>query len=95
MDHNDLARYERRRARERAAERAELPRLVDEATGRELKVGETVTTFRGEKMILTGGQPPRHEGSSGRVYLCPPGARRFTNTAEFYPGVINAKWVRR
>ena len=50
--------------------------------------GAEYLTFRGEKVILTGGRPPHKEGSSGKVYL-----QEGTSTREYYPSVINLKWV--
>ncbi len=35
--------------------------------GRTVKEGDEAKTFRGEPVVITGWQQPRHEGSSGRV----------------------------
>ena len=59
-------------------------KLVDEQ-GNEVRPGDMAVTFRGEPMAITGGRPPHHAGSTGRVY---------TNGAEYYPGVFNLKWVK-
>jgi hypothetical protein len=64
-------------------------KLIDEKTGAEIKSGDPVTTFRGEKYELTDFAPPKHSASTGRVYL----EDENGNTVEFYPGVINAKIV--
>ena len=58
-------------------------KLVDEQ-GNEVRPGDTVVSFRGEPTVITGGRPPHHAGSTGRVY---------TQGAEYYPGVFNLKWV--
>jgi hypothetical protein len=64
--------------------------LVD-LDGKPMHRGATVETFRGEVVVLTGGMPPRHAASSGRVYLRDP---RRDGESEFYPGVVNLRWVR-
>jgi hypothetical protein len=55
-----------------------------------VKRGETVYTFRGDPYVVTGGQAPRHEGSSGKVFVHPKGDRRIER--ELYPSVFNARW---
>jgi hypothetical protein len=59
-------------------------KLVDKKTGLEIKVGDEVTSFRGEKGILRGfrSAPPR-------VSIEIDGRPAF----EFYPGVIGAEIV--
>lgn len=52
--------------------------LVDQETGAPVKVGERVTTWRGELFTLAGLQPPRHSASEGHVYL----TRPCTHTAD-------------
>lgn len=69
--------------------RAAGPILIDSATGKTLKVGDTVTTFRGEKVILAGMTPPHKRGSTGRVYVKWPGD---TYGMEYFPNVIGAEW---
>jgi len=54
--------------------------------------GATVETFRGDVFTVTGGMPPRHAGSSGRVYLRDP--IEADRVIEVYPGVVNLRWVR-
>jgi hypothetical protein len=66
-------------------------KLVNEKTGEALLVGDTVTTFRGEVGTLTACSAPRHEGSSGRVYVKFSGG--FGYEASYYPSVIGAKFV--
>lgn len=61
--------------------------LVDQQTGSPLEKDQAVTTFRGETATLNGGRPPLCEASTGRVWI-------GSGWAEFYPGVIGAKWVR-
>ncbi len=63
-------------------------RLVDSKTGKELQVGDAITTFRGESDTLKRiWQPGTSQGGNGgRVELengmCP-----------YFPGVINAQFV--
>lgn len=64
-------------------------KLVYDATGIEVKVGDTPKSFRGDLMQVVTIERPRHSGSTGRVYLRGAGsiwAREFT------PGVILAHW---
>ena len=46
-------------------------------------VGDVVTDFRGTDEIVTGGTPPHHERSSGRV---------TTARGDFYPQVFSLTW---
>lgn len=57
-------------------------RLVD-ANGIEKNVGDTGVDFRGEYSVLSGAEPPLHEGSTGRVY---------TTQGCFFPSVYRLKW---
>jgi hypothetical protein len=59
--------------------------LIDEASQRMLRVGDVVTTFRGEKRAVTGAQPPHKAGSTGKVEL---------DGFLLYPTVVGARWVR-
>ena len=51
--------------------------------------GEVVNLSNGEIVTVTGGQPPHTPASTGRVHV------RYSTgvTREFYPSVIDAKWV--
>lgn len=62
--------------------------LVHEKTGAEIRVGDTVETFRGESCKVTLLRPT--EGQNGRVYVRLPGD---SFDSEFFPGVIGAKFV--
>lgn len=48
--------------------------------------GQTVTSLRGDKVIVTGGRPPLTEASTGRVIVA---------GGEYYPSVFDLKWVRK
>lgn len=41
--------------------------LVDTNTGKEVKIGDTITTFRGNKEIAKFFQPPHKSSASGKV----------------------------
>lgn len=63
-------------------------KLICAITGRRLKVGEEVVSFRGELYTLVGWDAPKRAGSSGRVYV--KGASG--ETQEFFPSVFEAKF---
>lgn len=69
-------------------------KLVLESTGVEAKKGFPYPDFRGDSWVLVGGQPPRHAGSTGRVY-CHPAAVEHTIDTErsFFPNVLGMKWI--
>ena len=83
------AHYRQTKGRSARGHRASGPILIDSATGKTLKIGDTVTTFRGEKLVLAGMTPPHKRGSTGRVYVKRDGS---TYGSEYFPGVINAEW---
>lgn len=55
-------------------------------SGKALKKGDVVKDFRGDKHKIKGFELPHHSGSTGRVY---------TNQGSFFPGVVDAKIVRK
>lgn len=59
--------------------------------GQPVRVGDQLTDFRGDNMEVTGGTPPHKEGSTGRIDAREPGT---TDSAQYYPGVVNCAWVR-
>ena len=63
--------------------------LRDRTTGKIIRSGDVVKTFRGEEYILEGGTPPHHEASTGRVWVRSPSK---VTVEEYFPSVINAKW---
>jgi hypothetical protein len=65
-------------------------RLVNTSTGKPLKLGDAVETFRGERAILLGIAEPHKPASTGRVYIQFDGT---TYAREFFPSVIGAEWV--
>jgi hypothetical protein len=71
----------------------QLQTLVDEQTLAPVKVGDVRCTFRGERFIVTGGRAPHKPESTGKVWCRSVDAGDASASAEFYPGVISAKWV--
>jgi hypothetical protein len=60
-------------------------KLIDLDTGNTILTQTHHKTFRGESLLVTGGYPPKHDGSTGRVH---------GNGWEYFPGVLNMKWER-
>lgn len=68
--------------------------LIHVSDGHTATVGEEVKTFRGEVAFVLGGQPPKHEASSGRVEVnvepMSPGI-----STEFFPSIVGLKWIKK
>jgi len=64
--------------------------LVDEKTFKPIREGDERTSSRGEVWIVTGGRAPHTINSSGKVWCR---ALLMDHTSEFYPSVIDAKWM--
>lgn len=61
--------------------------VLQDANGLPVHEGESIFTRTGDaRHAITGGCPPKHEGSSGRVYCGP--------SREFFPHVFDLKWVK-
>lgn len=60
--------------------------LVHKDDKRPVTVGESVTDFRGEDAIITGGRSPHKAGSVGKVWT--------EAGEEFYPAVFFLEWRR-
>lgn len=60
--------------------------LVREDTNLRVDAGDPVWSFRGEQSVLIGGHPPRHAGSTGRVYV--------EGGGEYFPSVFGLIWLR-
>lgn len=69
-------------------------KLVDSTTGTELVIGQAVIDFRGERSYFSGGCPPQHDGSTGRIYVAPTkrDAMKERNVRQYFPSVFNAEW---
>ena len=57
-------------------------KLVDKS-GKEVALPCTLPDFRGDMHTLTSAEPPRHPGSTGRVYC---------GNRELFPSVFDLKW---
>ena len=60
--------------------------LINQLDNEPVRIGDSITDFRGEVTTLAGGEPPRSAASTGRV-TTPCGG-------SYYPSVYNLKWVR-
>lgn len=58
--------------------------LVRQDTNLPVKPGDMVFDSRGKACTLTGGRPPQHAGSTGRVWV--------ESGAEFFPSVFGLAW---
>lgn len=56
--------------------------------GHRAYIGETITSFRGEKYVLTGWPNNGHN----RVWVSEPGSKGLSGQHEFFPSVFNLKW---
>jgi hypothetical protein len=66
-------------------------KLVNETTGREVKKGQVVKSFRGESAIVAGFQPLRSPSSTGRVnvyWFDDEGNPLDEEESSYYPGVF-------
>lgn len=54
-----------------------------------VREGDTISSFRGEQAVVTGGTPPAREGSTGRVAV----KWAAGHDQELYPGVFNLRWT--
>lgn len=59
------------------------------ADGTPATIGDIFITNRLESYELTGGRPPQHPASTGRVWVR---AAKDAPTIEFFPSVIGLKW---
>lgn len=66
--------------------------LVYNSTGEPVKVGDIVKTFRDDVVQVESIREPHHAGSTGRVYVR---SLDHSTLREYFPGVIDAKWVER
>jgi hypothetical protein len=62
-------------------------------TRTEIKKGDLITSFRGETFEVTYLEPPKHSGSTGRIYVCKPGERNPFGPG-YFPSVFNAEYRR-
>jgi len=69
-------------------------RLIYNEYGTEVKVGDEVTLRDGVKARVTYFAKPHKPASSGKVSI-ESGSGDNTRSAEYYVGVIGAKWIER
>ena len=69
--------------------------LIDTHTEQVVIFGMIYNDFRGDQKIIVDADPPRREGSTGRVYTgrVDEHNRRVTE-GEYYPDVFRMKWVK-
>ena len=67
-------------------------RLVYKTTGTEVKVGDVVTTSRGEKCTVTYFRPPHKPSSEGKISVRTEGC---SFDSEYFVSVIGAEWIER
>ena len=64
-------------------------KLVLKETGKEINIGDTLVSFRGDSYTLVSKNPPHKPSSQGKVYVEDgKGMRR-----ELYPSVFEAEYV--
>lgn len=66
-------------------------RLVYEATGKEVKVGDKATLKDGEQVTVTYFVKPHSPASSGKVTV----RTEDGGNREYYVSIIGAKWIER
>jgi hypothetical protein len=66
--------------------------LVDDMTGWPVRIGDVRESSRGESYVVTGGRPPLHLSSTGRIHVA---LRGSAPTIDFFPSVFNARWIDR
>ena len=63
-------------------------KLINSKTKQEVKIGDMVTSFRGEKYEVRSWSEPHHSGSTGRMYV-----KNDQLDRELYPAVFNCEFV--
>ena len=63
-------------------------KLINSKTKQEVKIGDMVTSFRGEKYEVRSWSEPQHRGSTGRMYV-----KNDQLDRELYPAVFNCEFV--
>jgi hypothetical protein len=64
-------------------------KLINSITKEEIKIGDIVISFRGEKCEVCSWSEPRNSDSTGRIYV----KGEQYNRGSFYPSVFNCKFV--
>ena len=74
-------------------------KLINSNTQQEVKIGDTVISFRGEKFEVMNWSEPRHAGSSGRMYVKVLPNPDFSpikgdySARELFPSVFNCEFI--
>ena len=63
-------------------------KLINSKTKQEVKIGDMVTSFRGEKYEVRSWSEPQHRGSTGRMYV-----KSDVYDRDYYPAVFNCEFV--
>jgi hypothetical protein len=58
---------------------------LEHEDGTPVVIGETLSTGRGDRYVITGGRAPHKPSSTGRVFV--------EGGSEFFPNVFDLKWV--
>ena len=61
--------------------------LIHSKSKETVKIGETITSFRGDKYTVVGMCKPSHISSTGRILV-----KNEHRESEFYPSVFNCEW---
>ena len=64
--------------------------LVYKSTGAIVVHNELIRDFRGEAWIVTGGNPPHHSASTGKIWATQLGGE---GTRELFPQVFELEWL--
>jgi hypothetical protein len=77
-------------------------KLINSITKQEIKISDTVISFRGEKFEVMNWSEPQHAGSSGRMYVKvlpnyqPPDFSPIKgdySARELFPSVFNCEFI--
>ena len=58
--------------------------ITDGKVGEPVSEGDEAIDFRGDYLLVEGGEPPHKVNSTGRVH---------TSRGSLFPSVINARWI--
>ena len=67
-----------------------MAKLINQETNEEIKLGDEIISFRGEKYILNRIEEPHKPSSTGKLYVTPADQPEGMSRS-FYPTVFNAK----
>lgn len=66
--------------------KSEMKTLRNMTTGEPVRIGDTVTDFRGDTATIKGGRAPHKPGSTGRVWT-------DEYSQEYFPAVFDLEWA--